>query len=183
MKLVEFYPNKQGRPAIIPSKDMETGMAPFPQNSIPGITVQASYSTTERTENYTAGNIPVILVDAAGNSVAIALPAPSANKGKYYYIKKIDASSNVVLVESTACIDGELSISITAQYQYILVISDGSTWHIIGGMNVKLETILDDKLSEVIQLLQLLTIDTKRNNLHLASISDQSVSEEDIDDC
>lgn len=74
-----------------------------------------------KSANYTAtANDQVILVDCTGGAVTITLPAiATANRGKEYRIKKIDASGNAVTVARSGSdtIDGATSSSLTAQYQ------------------------------------------------------------------
>ncbi|HEY3102342.1 MAG TPA: hypothetical protein VGJ69_02040 [Pyrinomonadaceae bacterium] len=79
----------------------------------------------------------VILVDASQGRRQIYLPNPSTNVGKMYTIKKIDATSNVVKIESRtfsqdkANIDNVANLEFTTQYASYTVISDGNHWWII----------------------------------------------------
>ena len=80
----------------------------------------------------------VLIVDASGGSVNITLPAPSAQPALFatiareVIVKKVDASANVVRVRSPiGLIDGEDSVVLTAQYQYVGVISDGDQWYVV----------------------------------------------------
>jgi hypothetical protein len=74
----------------------------------------------------------VILVDASGGSRTITLPSAVGIKGRTYNIKKIDATTNgVVISPSAGNIDGLASFTTTTQNQAFTVISDGTNWWII----------------------------------------------------
>jgi len=90
---------------------------------------------TTKTANYTAtSNDDVILCDATAGGFTITLPACSGISGKRYIIKKIDSSSNVVVVDGNASetIDGALTKNLQYQYKAITVYTDGSNWYITG---------------------------------------------------
>lgn len=77
----------------------------------------------------------VILVNV-GAATTINLPLASTHKGKAYYIKKIFAAGGAVTIQPQPgdTIDDAVSNStIVAQYDALLIVSDGSTgWWIIG---------------------------------------------------
>ena len=79
------------------------------------------------------GNDNVALCDCTSNAITINLPAASTASGLQYHIKKIDSSSNTVTVDAdgTETIDGALTQVISAQYESITIVCDGSNWHII----------------------------------------------------
>jgi len=106
---------------------------------------------TEKTTSFTAGNETVILAYAATGKIEITLPAASAKPGKWYWIKKIDSSVNSVVIKgdtSAETIDGEESVILNLQYQYIVVLTDGTEWFILGGEYVKIDDILQKLLEE-----------------------------------
>lgn len=72
------------------------------------------------------------LINAAGSNVTITLPT-AANNTASFIIKKIDSSTNTVIVDgySSETIDGDTSITIYDQYNYIEIISDGTNWKVI----------------------------------------------------
>jgi len=151
-KLIEFYPELQGRPESKVAFDLEKRAPSIPPGFISGVMLKASYSISEQTDNYTAGIYTVILVDASDNDITITLPAASANPGRYYYIKKIDSSGNKVTIKgdtATETIDGEDDIDINLQYAYVAVLCDGTEWWIIGGEYVKMEDLLRRILDEL----------------------------------
>lgn len=183
MRIPEFYPEKQGRPASIVAQDMESRAPSIPYGYVSGVLVTASYSGINQVSNYTAAGYTVILVDASSGGVVITLPAALTNDGRYYFIKKIDSSNNPVVIEgdvSAETIDGEASISLGLQYQYIMVRCDGTVWHILGGEYVKMEDLLDKLLNEQITLLLRILQEVGQSRLHLDNMSNIEVDEKDV---
>ena len=89
----------------------------------------------------------VILCDCSGRAITITLPEAATNSAKVYYIKKVDSSGNAVTIKGDASdetIDGEASVSLTLQYQYVTIICDSADWYIIGGEYVKMDDLLRD---------------------------------------
>ena len=121
----------------------------------PGVATQSfgdHMRQTEKTASFTAGTETVILADASGGRIKIILPDADTNAGKWYWIKKIDSSSNLVTVEGDTAdetIDGEVSLEMSLQNQYIVIICDGEEWFIIGGEYVKIDDLLRQILSEL----------------------------------
>lgn len=78
-------------------------------------------------------SISVVLVDATAGNRTETLPAASALTGKYYTIKKIDASANTVTVAraGTDTIDGQTSWVLGSRYSAITLISDGNNWFVL----------------------------------------------------
>ena len=186
MQWPEFYPEKQGRPDSKVAFDLEKRQPSIPPGYISGIHMTASYSETTIINNYNASGKTLILVDASSGPVVVTLPEALVNSNKYYIIKKIDSSSNVVTIKGNTpaeTIDGEVTLELTLQYQYTSVVCDGSRWYIIGGEYVKIEDILSRLLNEQIQELRQLVLEMRQVKLHLAGMSDEPISEEDTDDC
>ena len=77
----------------------------------------------------------VILVNANGGVIAVELPDGSTTQQKVYYIKKIDASANVVNINADTgdTVDGNPTEALTAQYQFRGVVPDNATgnWSIV----------------------------------------------------
>jgi len=73
-----------------------------------------------------------LLCDATLADLTITLPAASTVTGRFYNIKKVDGSRNLVTIDATTdTIDGSSTVIITAQWTTITVQSDGSNWWII----------------------------------------------------
>jgi len=86
---------------------------------------------TETGATYTAlGSDNVILMNIASSTVT--LPTTGLAVGKEYTIKKTNSGAGTITVTSAGNIDGLASnTSITAQYQSLTVVWDGSTYWII----------------------------------------------------
>jgi len=91
---------------------------------------RAQYNIVTKTSDYTASGGDCVLVDASSGDVTITLPEPS--KATQVNIKKIDPSTNVVMVmPNGGSIDDEPLKEISTQYESYLFISDGTNWYII----------------------------------------------------
>ncbi|MGZ3842997.1 MAG: beta strand repeat-containing protein [Bdellovibrio sp.] len=77
----------------------------------------------------------VVLGNANSGVVSMTLPTAVGIMGRQYTIKKTDGSSNSVVVGTTGgqTIDGGPSVQLANRYQYVVLISDGANWGIIGG--------------------------------------------------
>jgi hypothetical protein len=75
----------------------------------------------------------VILCDASGAAFDVDLPTVSGNSGKVLHIKKIDATANAITIDpfGAQTIDGQASIQLTAQYETVMLVSDGTEWWVI----------------------------------------------------
>lgn len=75
-----------------------------------------------------------LFMDATSSGLVVSLPSPASCKDREYIIKKIDSSANpVVIVPTVGTIDGAGFLSLTTQYKYCKIQSDGTNWYIIGG--------------------------------------------------
>lgn len=73
----------------------------------------------------------VMLADATANPITIQLPDAERLAGKKYWVKKIDASANVVTIQplrSTQTIDGAASKTLTVQYQTRSFVAGNGQW-------------------------------------------------------
>ena len=95
--------------------------------SLPIETVTGTSDTLDDTNH-------VVLVDddTAGSTVTITLPTVSGNTGLIYHIKKLGTTANVIVDgASSEQIDGATTATLTAQYESITIICNGSFWSII----------------------------------------------------
>ena len=90
-------------------------------------------STVTVSTDTTLGTISTVLVNAAAGVITISLPAAAAKANSIFRIKKIDSSSNVVIVDpnGTELIDGDTSCTIAFQYSTLDIVSNGTSWYII----------------------------------------------------
>ena len=77
----------------------------------------------------------VITGDASGGAFTVTLPpAATAGDGFKVTVKKIDSSTNAVTIDGDASetIDGQATYALSAQYDSVTILSDGSNWLTIG---------------------------------------------------
>ena len=79
-----------------------------------------------------AGVSATYLCNATAGSITITLPNPSGISGRLYNIKKVDASTNTVVISpTTGTIDGLSSKTLTTQYNNYCITTDGNNWWVI----------------------------------------------------
>lgn len=85
------------------------------------------------TSTYTSGGSDnFILANASSGAFTVNLQPASSNVGKQYICKKIDSSANAVTLSATGGIEGNSTYLLTAQNQWVVLESDGTTWRVIG---------------------------------------------------
>lgn len=99
--------------------------------------VAGSFATQLKTITATttlADDDHIIAANATTANITVTLPTAVGIKGRQYTIKRIDSSSNSVTVATTSSetIDANTTFSISQQYQFLSVVSDGSKWIVIG---------------------------------------------------
>lgn len=95
-------------------------------NSLCGQVTTINSNATLNTSQY------VILVNAASTNINITLPNATTAANYQYAIKKIDSSSNSVIISgsNSQTIDGETGISFNTQYEGVVLVNDGNNWFI-----------------------------------------------------
>lgn len=102
-----------------------------------GVVSVAGLSTTVTTDATTSVAITTlqstILLSGTSGTIVATLPTAVGVSGRMYTIKRTGtgASSYTVATTSSQTIDGSTTYTLTAQYKYITVQSDGANWHII----------------------------------------------------
>lgn len=96
-------------------------------------------TTSVVTATYTvAPTDEVLLIDASGGNITITLHAATVGRSRPLVVKRLDdpsVTSNTVTINAATgdSIDGGTSITLSAQYVYNQLITDGNTnWYIIG---------------------------------------------------
>ena len=88
------------------------------------------WSLKKVTADYTASSNEFVLADASATAITITLPSPSANAR--VAVKKIDSSTNEVVVDAgTSTIDGSTTFTLKTQYEAYEFYCDGSEWFIL----------------------------------------------------
>lgn len=72
----------------------------------------------------------VVACDATSAAFTITLPTAVGIAGREYTVKKTDASANAVTVDGNGAqtIDGAATYSVAAQWNTIVIVSDGANW-------------------------------------------------------
>lgn len=93
-----------------------------------------AYNVVTKSSGYAAAaGDDVILCNAVIGGFTITLPTAVGRKGKWYEIKKIDASANVITIDPAGVetIDGLVTDTLDIEGEAMLVISDGANWKVI----------------------------------------------------
>ena len=92
----------------------------------------ASLTSASPTTSYSVSitNNEQVYLLSPTNAVAVTLPAPTTYTGTRIHLKMLTAQSLSISVSGGSTIDGQSSISVTAQYTSLGFVSDGSNWHI-----------------------------------------------------
>jgi len=94
----------------------------------------AKRTVTSKTAAYTVTTADQInLGDATSAAFTYTLPTAVGNSGLELVFKKTDSSSNAITVDGdgSETIDGEITIDLEFQNDFIKIISDGTNWQII----------------------------------------------------
>jgi hypothetical protein len=111
------------KPRIYVSSAWNDFDAPQPASAyVEVITANTTYTSADL-EQY-------IVADATAGSVTVTLPSVATVTGREFAVKKQDSSANSVIVSGT--IDGGSSITLTTQNESVRVVSDGTSYRIIG---------------------------------------------------
>jgi hypothetical protein len=71
-----------------------------------------------------------VLLTATGKTATLPSAVPLA--GKRFTVKLTASGTGTVATSSSQTIDGASTYSLSAQYKFVQVISDGANWQIIG---------------------------------------------------
>jgi hypothetical protein len=92
-----------------------------------GVVRSVSASTTILTGDY------AILANSTAAAITVTLPAASTVTGRIFFVKRVNAGANNVVVSPVGSegIDGAPWHTLTAQWHRVEIISSGSAWFII----------------------------------------------------
>lgn len=103
-----------------------------------GAAIPGTFPLVTVTADYTISDIDyTVIVDASGAPFEVFLPtavsAFSEGAGRVFVVKRINSGLNSVDVtaDGSETIDGSVTVTLSTQYQYIVIQSDGANWHII----------------------------------------------------
>lgn len=85
---------------------------------------------------YTAGAVYMIKSDATADDVAVELPAAGDVPGRHYLITQVaGTNSTTITPDGSDTISGAASVELTAAWDYVKIVSDGTaTWLIEGSV-------------------------------------------------
>ncbi len=92
-------------------------------SSSPNVSASGDYEATTKDS--------LILADATSGPITVTLPSAADAEGLSLFIKKTDASTNVVEVTSSDTIDGDVTQTITLQYDALNPVSNGTAWFLV----------------------------------------------------
>lgn len=97
------------------------------------VSTYAVVSIDDTDSPYTASYGELVLCDATSGAIVVNLPAAASNAGKQINVKKIDSSENTVTVDGNGSetVDGQATQVLSAQYENITTVSDGTNMVII----------------------------------------------------
>ena len=97
------------------------------------VTGKAKFNITTVTSDYTVTIETVILCDASTGKITITLPPVSTSTGILIHIKKIDSSSNTVVIDGyeSETIDNGATAILTTQYEAIGLACNKNGWWIV----------------------------------------------------
>lgn len=102
-----------------------------------GLWVNHSFATaylasSSSTINVSSNNFTVN-ADATSTNITANLPTAVGCKGRIYVVRKSDASVNTVTIDanSTETINGATTVTLTLQYSFRMMQSDGANWMVI----------------------------------------------------
>lgn len=94
---------------------------------------EALHTVAAKTSSFTAGTDSVFLCNCTSGSITATLPAISGIAGRRYTIKKVDATSNPVIIDGNGSetIDGSTTVIITSQYDAAQLVAGATEWSIV----------------------------------------------------
>ncbi len=100
----------------------------FPVDSALQLPIDGVSGDTVLNEDYYT-----VLVTCSGANITITLPAAATCDGRVYNIKKVDATAFNVIVDANGAelIDGVATQTITAQWDNLMIQSNGTSWFIL----------------------------------------------------
>jgi len=159
------------------------GEAPLdPLTSLAGLTVAGEdlRATLEEVATATTLTENHFLVLVNGN-ITITLPKAVNHKERIYTIKNIGQGQVTIDAYSNEEIDGEVELTLSHQYSYVTIVSDGDEWFIIGGRNMKSEQYLEEIRDSLSSPLDKLLYIMARMERMLDDSTDTEVEKQEIE--
>ena len=96
-------------------------------------TTQIGYSVTTHTASGSITTSTINLADCTAADVTLTLPAVSGLTGRFYVVKRTDASANDVIIDGAGAetIDDQATLTLSSQYDAVQLVCDGTEWWIL----------------------------------------------------
>ena len=97
-----------------------------------GGATRGAYRSVTTSGNVASGDY-LIIADATGGAITMTLPPAALVPGRIYAFKRINSGANQVIVDGYAAetIDGNLTHTLTPQWNSVTIMSNGVAWFIL----------------------------------------------------
>ena len=97
-----------------------------------GGATRGAYRSVTATGNVVSGDY-LIIADATGGAIKMALPPAALVPGRIYAFKRVNSGANAVVIDPNASetIDGAATYTLSAQWNSVTIMSNGTAWFII----------------------------------------------------
>ena len=97
-----------------------------------GGATRGAYRSVTATGNVVSGDY-LIIADATGGAITMVLPPAALVPGRIYAFKRINSGANAVVVDPSGAetIDGAATYTLSAQWNSVTIMSNGTAWFII----------------------------------------------------
>ena len=97
-----------------------------------GGATRGAYRSVTTSGNVVSGDY-LIIADATGGAITMTLPPAALVPGRIYAFKRINSGANAVIVDGYAAetIDGNLTHTLTPQWNSVTIMSNGVAWFIL----------------------------------------------------
>jgi len=97
-----------------------------------GGATRGAYRSVTASGNVVSGDY-LIIADATAGAITMTLPPAALVPGRIYAFKRINAGANAVIIDGYAAetIDGNLTHTLTPQWNSVTIMSNGVAWFIL----------------------------------------------------
>jgi hypothetical protein len=97
-----------------------------------GGATRGTYRSVTATGNVVSGDY-LIIADATAGAITMTLPPAALVPGRIYAFKRINSGANAVVVDPSGAetIDGAATYTLSAQWNSVTIMSNGTAWFII----------------------------------------------------
>ena len=97
-----------------------------------GGATRGAYRSVTTTGNVLSGDY-LLICDATAGAITMTLPPAALVPGRIYAFKRINSGANAVIVDPSGAetIDGAATYTLSAQWNSVTIMSNGTAWFII----------------------------------------------------